>query len=197
MSDDMNEKKFEKLLRLRGADFSRWPDNDATAARRLLESSAGAREQYKQAAAVERALNSFQAPDVPAGLAVRAANEALLRARGAQPMRQQKPPRRWKGLIVPWYVGMAPAGVAVFAMLAIFVLPTLRGPGDDVSRFMAGMDTFASRSDQELKDADDVLGMLQVADSGGQTPADQNGGVTSEDLMNTLFGDDSGNGAKL
>ena len=141
-------------------------------------------------------LDAVEMPSLPAGLATRAANEALLRAGRTQGLHA----RAVKPTQLP---RLAPAWAGIFALLVIVLSawPRAHGPSD-VSHFMHSMDRIASRTNQELRDADDVLGMLTVANATSNQPAhaDEDGTITGDELINTLFDNDAAedaNGASL
>jgi hypothetical protein len=179
----MNEKKLKERLNVYGADLMRWPEDEVPQVRALLADSPTARDIYRQADNLDRALDNFAPPPVPAGLAVRAANEALLRARAPQ---KTSAGFRFPPLFRP----MPAMGAGVFALASflLLALPQARDPVD-VGQFIQSMDKLASRTDQDIKEADEVIGLLASAN-------DQSG-VTSDELMNTLFGDDSQDGKSL
>jgi hypothetical protein len=189
----MSMTKFEKLLSVYGADPARWPDADAPEARALLAKSQDARSRYKQAEALDRALDSFAPPPLPAGLSVRAANETLLRAR---PMKKKSrfrlPDFSVGGSWLPAGAGMA----AVTAAVALIVfLPHLRHAPQtqdvaEVGSFIQSLDQLASKTDKDIKDTDEVLAMLDAARPAKPQAMPDGNGVTSDELMKTLFDDD-------
>lgn len=185
----LTSKKFAWLLAVYGADLSRWSETDAAAARELLAELSAARAVYREAELIDRALDRVEEMSVPAGLATRAANEALLRAGRKQTRAVALPvPKtsRARQTAPMW------ASALAVLLIVVFSWPAGRGPAD-VTKFMHTMDRMTNRTNQELRDADDVLGMLSVADSTESQPehADEDGGITSEDLINTLFDNDA------
>jgi hypothetical protein len=193
----MSMTKFEKLLSVYGADPARWPDADAPNARALLAESQDARSRCKRAEALDRALDSFAPPPLPAGLSVRAANESLLRARPVKKARFRLPEFSPEGI---WGGGSwLPAGAglaAVAAAVALIVfLPhqrTVPQPQDvaEVGSFIQSLDQLASKTDTDIKDTDEVLAMLDAAQPAAPQVAPDGNGVTSDELMKTLFDDD-------
>ena len=188
----MSMTKFEKLLSVYGADPARWPEADTPEARALLAESQDARNHYKQAEALDRALNSFVPPPLPAGLAVRAANETLLRARPVKKARFRLPEFSFGGSWLPAGAGMA----AVTAAVALIVLlPHQRHVSQtqdvaEVGSFIQSLDQFASKTDNDVKDTDEALAMLDAAQPANPQALPDGNGVTSDELMKTLFDDD-------
>jgi hypothetical protein len=188
----MSMTKFEKLLSVYGADPARWPEADAPGARALLAESQDARSRYKQAEALDRALDSFTPPPLPASLAVRAANETLLRARPVKKTRFRLPEFSFGGSWLPVGAGMVAAAAAV--ALIVF-LPHQRPVPQtqdvaDVGSFIQSLDQLASKTDKDIKDTDEVLAMLDAAQPAKPQAVPDGNGVTSDELMKTLFDDD-------
>lgn len=190
----MNVRQLEKILSVYGADMDRWPREQAADARALLAESQEARNLYKQAESLDRALDSFAPPPLPAGLAVRAANESLLRARSAKKKKTgfALPKFRLGGSWMPAGAALAAVTAAVVLMIA---LPHRQAAqpqeGTDVASFIQTMDQQASAEARDIKDTDDVLAMLDSTVSAPPAPpANPDGGVTSDQMMNTLFGSD-------
>jgi hypothetical protein len=190
----MNVKQLEQILTVYGADMARWPEESRGAARALLAESQDARNLYKQAEALDLALDAFTPPPLPAGLAVRAANESLLRARSVKKKSGFSLPKFSFGTGGFWM----PAGglVAVTAAVVLmFMSPhnvVRTGDVPEVSSFIQTMDQQASADERELQETDAVIAML---DDAAQTPPEQanpDGGVTSDDMMKTLFDDNNG-----
>lgn len=189
----MSMTKFEKLLSVYGADPARWPEADTPEARALLAESQDARSRYKQAEALDRALNSFVPPPLPAGLAVRAATETLLRARPMKKSRLHLPEFSFGGSWLPAGAGL----VAVTAAVALIVmLPHQQRPVQqtqdvaEVGSFIQSLDQLASKTDKDINDTDEVLAMLDAAQPAQSQAVPDGNGVTSDELMKTLFDDD-------
>jgi hypothetical protein len=190
----MNVKQLEQILTVYGADMARWPEESRGAARALLAESQDARNLYKQAEALDLALDAFTPPPLPAGLAVRAANESLLRVRSMKKKSGFSLPKFSFGIRGFWM----PAGglVAVTAAFVLMLIPTHNvvrtGDAPEVSSFIQTMDQQASADERELQETDAVIAML---DDAAQTPPEQahpDGSATSDDMMKTLFDDNNG-----
>ncbi len=188
----MSMTKFEKLLSVYGSDLGRWPQTDTSEARALLAESQDARSRYKQAEALDRALNTFVPPPLPSGLSVRAANEALLKARTVKKSRFRLPEFSFGGSWLP-----AGGLVAVTAAVALIVilphqLRHVQQTQDvaEVGTFIQSLDQLASNTDKDVKDTDEMLAMLDEAQPAQPQAAPDGNGVTSDELMKTLFDDD-------
>ena len=166
----MTDKEFERFLAAYGADLSRWPDGTGDAAARLLTASASARHRHEQAQALERALDDF-AVTAPSHLALRAANGALARAR----MEAVSRPKGFAGIHWPSFAG----GWAAFATIALILvvsgaLPIHRhdhATPEDVVAFMQDMDQMKAAQAAQLRQADDMVGMLSTDEQGGEPQA--------------------------
>jgi hypothetical protein len=209
--------QFQKLLSVYGADMARWPQPDIAPARALLAESLDARNLYKEAEALDHALDAFAPPPLPAGLAVRAANESLMRARSAK----KKSGFRWPTF--SFGGSWLPAGglVAVAAAIVLMVFLAHQQPSQtqgsqdvaDASAVIESLDQMADADEKDEQETEQVIAMLQTSWTAPSTPpptqtqtqnppqtqnpvpapATGNGGVTSDELMNTLFDNDDSN----
>lgn len=116
----MDEKNFEYLLDLHGADFSRWGADDAAAAQKFLETSAGARALLTKARALDDLLDAHRPGPMPGMLAARVAH-ALDRPPAINDNQHRAAAMRMR------YAGLALAACAALVMLAQFTDP-VRGP---------------------------------------------------------------------
>ncbi|HTK86010.1 MAG TPA: hypothetical protein VL625_13080 [Patescibacteria group bacterium] len=192
----MDVKQLEKIMSVYGADMARWPEEMRGPARALLADSQAARNLYKQAEALDHALDAFTPPPLPAGLAVRAANESLMRARTMK----KKP-----GFALPKFSFGAkgfwmPAGglVAVTAAI-VLIFATSHQPKTVPTQDVAEVDSLVQTVDQQanaeerdIKDMDDMIAMLDSTQPSPPQQANPDGGATSDEMMKTLFDDNNG-----
>jgi hypothetical protein len=192
----MNTTQLEKILSIYGADISRWPEDVRGPARALLAESQDARNIYKQAEALNKALDAFTPPPLPAGLAVRAANESLMRARTMKKKPGFSLPKFSFGAKGFWM----PAGglVAVTAAVVLLIM-TPHQPKTVQTQDVAEVDSLAqtveqqaSADERDIKDMDDMIAMLDSTQPSPQPQANPDGGATSDDMMKTLFDDNNG-----
>lgn len=111
----VNLKDFEYLLDLHGADFSRWPGEDAAAAQRLMRDSAEARALLERARNLDGMMAAHRVgplPDVALARVLQAPDKAA-RAAMTAPARSQAVARLRYG-------GLALAACAALVMLAQF-----------------------------------------------------------------------------
>jgi hypothetical protein len=119
------------------------------------------------------------------------ANESLLRARPVKKARFRLPEFSFGGSWLP-----AGGLVAITAAVALIVyLPHQRHVPQtqevaEVGSFIQTLDQFASKTDNDIKDTDEVLAMLDAAQPAQPQTLPDGNGVTSDELMKTLFDDD-------
>jgi hypothetical protein len=165
----MDMKNFEYLLDLHGADFARWDESDAAAARQLLAASEDARQALARAARLDEFMGAHKTGPLP-DIVLARVQQALDRPAYINDNRA--------GVAARWRVGgMALAACAALVMLVQFAgqmqgTSVVQGPGPRQGTEMAAAQK-SDPADPSVQAAEVELFLLAMADPLIETLADE------------------------